>query len=107
MTQLVIEIEERGIDLQRERVKHQQQAGGGHDGRVSLAQLQTLFLSRSNLNLSLTKLAVHVVFKRLASLEAGSRGNTLVPVIVTSDTRVQWSTLLREVDRVRSLADKT
>ena len=107
MTQLVIEIEERGIDMQRERVKHQQQAGGGNDGRVSLAQLQTLFLSRSNLNLSLTKLAVHVLFKRLASLEAGSRGNTLVPVIVTSDTRVQWSTLLREVDRVRSLADNT
>ena len=103
----MIEIEERGIDMQRERVKHQQQAGGGNDGRVSLAQLQTLFLSRSNLNLSLTKLAVHVLFKRLASLEAGSRGNTLVPVIVTSDTRVQWSTLLREVDRVRSLADNT
>jgi hypothetical protein len=103
----VIEIEERGIDLQRERVKHQQQAGGGNDGRIYLTQLQTLFLSRSNLNLSLTKLAVHVLFKRLASLEAGSRGNTLVPVIVTSDTRVQWSTLLREVDRVRSLADNT
>ena len=103
----MIELEERGIDLQRERVKYQQQAAGGHDGRVSLLQLQTLFLSRSNLNLSLTKLAVHVLFKRLASLEAGSRGKTLVPVIVTSETRVQWSTLLKEVDRVKSLAENT
>ena len=88
-------------------MKHQQQAGGGHDGRVSLLQLQTLFLNRSNLNLTLTKLAIHVLYKRLASLEAGSRGNTLVPVIVTSDTRVQWSTLLKEVDRVKSLAENT
>ena len=103
----MIELEDRGIDLQRERVKHQQQAGGGHDGRISLLQLQTLFLSRSNLNLTLTKLAVHVLFKRLASLEAGSRGKTLVPVIVTSETRVQWSTLLKEVDRVKSLAENT
>ena len=65
--------------------------------------MQTLFLGRTNLNLSLTKLAVHIIFKRLASLEAGSRGNTLVPLIVTSDSRVHWSTLIKEMDRVNNI----
>ena len=34
-------------------------------------------------------------------MEAGSRGNTIVPVIITSETRVQWSTLNKEVERMR------
>jgi len=58
------------------------------------------------LNLSLTKLSIHLLFKHLCTLELSSRANTRIPVLVTSETRLHWSTLLKDFDRVKSTLGK-